>query len=187
MAARHPQRNFHAEAANRLDAGQLRPCRTADSIFPIPPPRPPPHLWRFCLCSSPGSLRAYNYQRHASPGTLLERPRVSSFPPRSLFRVSPPPSAPSPRVVGRFPNTRKKPRLTAGLRWVPTGARPHAGGATAPHYHTIFMLAPPGPGAARPRIILNLTQAADSRVHTRDPVRVSVPRPRASTLRATAA
>lgn len=33
------ERNFHAEAANRLDAGQLRPCRTADSIFPPPVPR----------------------------------------------------------------------------------------------------------------------------------------------------
>lgn len=39
MAAGQPERNFHAEAANRLDAGQLRPCRTADSIFcPSPPP-----------------------------------------------------------------------------------------------------------------------------------------------------
>lgn len=33
VALRAPRRNFHVEAANRLDAGQLRPCRTADSIF----------------------------------------------------------------------------------------------------------------------------------------------------------
>lgn len=39
-------------------------------------------------------------------------------------------------------NTRKKARLTKLLHG---GTRPHAGGATVPHYHTIFMLAPPGP------------------------------------------
>lgn len=62
VAPGQPERNFHAEAANRLDAGQLRPCRTADSISPIPP-------------SLPSSVRAYNYRRHANPGTLLARER----------------------------------------------------------------------------------------------------------------
>lgn len=47
-------------------------------------------------------------------------------------------------VLLRFVNTRKKPRLTVDLLSSYT-ARPHAGGATVPHYHTIFMLAPPGP------------------------------------------
>lgn len=88
VALRPPRRNFHVEAANRLDAGQLRPCRTADSIF-LHSSRPPLVSCFVCLCPSlslfplfQDSVRAYNYRRHASPRTLLKRASTeSSLPP----------------------------------------------------------------------------------------------------------
>lgn len=133
VAPGQPERNFHAEAANRLDAGQLRPCRTADSISPIPP-------------SLPSSVRAYNYRRHANPGTLLARERKGEgeaydFSFSRLYSAFSPPLSFTFGLRGRIPIPGR--RLDLPRARVPT--RPHAGGATVPHYHTIFMLAPPGP------------------------------------------
>lgn len=125
VALRAPRRNFHVEAANRLDAGQLRPCRTADSIFSAPPAlfAAPLPLSSHCLFSS-FSLPRLEFERIIIRGTrahgLSSREFLgvlsSSLSP-DPFRASP--SAPLPDRLShsslRFANTRKKPRLTGLL------------------------------------------------------------------------
>lgn len=93
VALRAPRRNFHVEAANRLDAGQLRPCRTADSIVL--------HSSRSLSLSFPSSKT--QFERIIIGGTRAHG--LSSRGPRrsplfllipSLFRASPdcPPDSP---------------------------------------------------------------------------------------------
>lgn len=95
------------------------------------------------------SVRAYNYRRHASPRTLLERASTeSSLPlhPQSIPRLlrtalrffySSPSSS---LILGRSLDLY---RGLAGL--LHPSSTPCWRGHTVPHYHTIFMLAPPGP------------------------------------------
>lgn len=129
VALRAPRRNFHVEAANRLDVGQLRPCRTADSMFSIFPLASRRLFLSFSLslflslAFFQDSVRAYNYQRHASPRTLSSRgppsPLSTSYSPPSYSCA--PSTAALPRAASRAilarssvpANTRKKPRLTA--------------------------------------------------------------------------
>lgn len=146
---------------NRLDAGQLRPCRTADSIFTVPlgPPVPLARCLSLSLSFFPTSktrIRAYNYRRHASPWTLFSRgPRspLLSSPSPHLRPPIPRPSPPTVLSLSCLSCFLLPGSLILGRNldlpwtyWAPIhGLDLALGGATVLHYHTIFMLAPPGP------------------------------------------
>jgi len=128
---------------NRLDAGQLRPCRTADSIsLSLSLSLSLALALSLFLSYFRDSVRAYNYRRHASPRTLLERAMDSSHPlprtPDPLSRASPPgPLYPALRrpwslLVRRFANARKKPRLSVDLLGSYTGSTSRWGEARYP-------------------------------------------------------
>lgn len=149
VALRASRRNFHVEAANRLDAGQLRPCRTADSIFSAPPAlfASPLPLSSHCLFSS-FSLSRLEFERIIIRGT-----RAHGLSSRGLLGVLSSSLSPTHSASLRIPLS-----LTASSILVSGSlilgrnldllgsytTRLHAGGAAVPYYHTIFMLAPPG-------------------------------------------